>query len=306
MRVGEKEEVTCEAATTALRKAVWLNRAIQASDGHWAAENAGPMFFTPPLRANGSIMGCVTGMDDVLLLLCTYEQTNVVVRLHHAMTFAQVVDAICGNFDDLVRDAVYMLRDVPGYKKFKVDSDDNIRNMLCLAKSFELNHLDILIQIQDCSDGCPNMRWLEWLEIHLASRPVGHLAKRLIVAVDKGDNHGRQSFTRLSVSGKTCVGIAFVRSWVSSVVLPLVVFVAPENFSIDIFGCIVAFSEFARVPEGARSTSECQGGSRSFPSWKGQGRTCGGPGLRGVARAGDQAVRAGVRSSEGIYARARV
>ncbi|CAL5346325.1 unnamed protein product [Camellia sinensis] len=40
MRVGEKEEVTCEAATTALRKAVRLNRAIQASDGHWAAENA--------------------------------------------------------------------------------------------------------------------------------------------------------------------------------------------------------------------------------------------------------------------------
>lgn len=49
MRLGDKEEVTYEATTTALRKAVRLNRAIQAPDGHWAAENAGPMFFTPPL-----------------------------------------------------------------------------------------------------------------------------------------------------------------------------------------------------------------------------------------------------------------
>ncbi|KAG5562247.1 hypothetical protein RHGRI_005096 [Rhododendron griersonianum] len=48
-RLGDKEEVTYEATTTALRKAVRLNRAIQAPDGHWAAENAGPMFFTPPL-----------------------------------------------------------------------------------------------------------------------------------------------------------------------------------------------------------------------------------------------------------------
>ncbi|KAE9452401.1 hypothetical protein C3L33_15698, partial [Rhododendron williamsianum] len=49
VRLGDKEEVTYKATTTALRKAVRLNRAIQAPDGHWAAENAGPMFFTPPL-----------------------------------------------------------------------------------------------------------------------------------------------------------------------------------------------------------------------------------------------------------------
>lgn len=49
VRVGENEEVTYEAATIAVKKALRLNRAIQAKDGHWPAENAGPMFFTPPL-----------------------------------------------------------------------------------------------------------------------------------------------------------------------------------------------------------------------------------------------------------------
>ncbi|KAL7203678.1 hypothetical protein ACSBR2_016860 [Camellia fascicularis] len=100
------------------------------------------------------VVPLVQSMDDVLLLLlCTYRQTNVVVRLHHAITFAQLVDDICGKFNDLVRDVVYMLWDVPGYKKFKVDSDDDIRNMLCLAKSFGLNHFDVLIKIRDVPVG---------------------------------------------------------------------------------------------------------------------------------------------------------
>ncbi|KAL8479832.1 hypothetical protein ACS0TY_026688 [Phlomoides rotata] len=49
VRVGEDEEITYETATVSVRKAVRLNRAIQARDGHWPAENTGPMFFTPPL-----------------------------------------------------------------------------------------------------------------------------------------------------------------------------------------------------------------------------------------------------------------
>ncbi|XP_028107974.1 uncharacterized protein LOC114306837 [Camellia sinensis] len=77
------------------------------------------------------------------------------------MTFTQLVDDICGKFDDLVRDAAYMLWDVPGYKKFKVDSDDDIQNMLCFVKSFGLKHFDVLIQIRDIPTDllptyCPN------------------------------------------------------------------------------------------------------------------------------------------------------
>ncbi|KAJ9691013.1 hypothetical protein PVL29_013265 [Vitis rotundifolia] len=49
VRLGEKEEVTYEVVTTAVRKAVRLNRAIQAKDGHWPTEEAGALFFTPPL-----------------------------------------------------------------------------------------------------------------------------------------------------------------------------------------------------------------------------------------------------------------
>ncbi|KAL7211433.1 hypothetical protein ACSBR2_014322 [Camellia fascicularis] len=59
VRLGEKEKVTYEAATIALRKAIRLNCAIQARDGHWATENAGPIFFTPLLIIILHISGAI-------------------------------------------------------------------------------------------------------------------------------------------------------------------------------------------------------------------------------------------------------
>ncbi|OWM91376.1 hypothetical protein CDL15_Pgr017294 [Punica granatum] len=48
-KVEEGEEITSEIATTALRRAVHFYSALQSSDGHWPAENSGPLFFVPPL-----------------------------------------------------------------------------------------------------------------------------------------------------------------------------------------------------------------------------------------------------------------
>ncbi|XP_059456609.1 beta-amyrin synthase-like [Corylus avellana] len=49
VKVEDGEEITNEKATAALRRAVHFFSALQASDGHWPAENAGPLFFLPPL-----------------------------------------------------------------------------------------------------------------------------------------------------------------------------------------------------------------------------------------------------------------
>ncbi|KAK9057978.1 hypothetical protein SSX86_022818 [Deinandra increscens subsp. villosa] len=53
IRLKGDEQVNLEVVTTTIIKAVRLHRAIQAKDGHWPAENAGPMFFTPPLNDDG-------------------------------------------------------------------------------------------------------------------------------------------------------------------------------------------------------------------------------------------------------------
>nr|GMD09730.1 dammarenediol II synthase-like [Ipomoea batatas] len=59
IRLKDEEEVNYEAVTTAVRKAVRLNRALQAKDGHWPAEHSGPMFFIPPLVLD---VGALTGV----------------------------------------------------------------------------------------------------------------------------------------------------------------------------------------------------------------------------------------------------
>ncbi|CAK7339799.1 unnamed protein product [Dovyalis caffra] len=47
-KVEDGEEVSYEKTTTALRRSAKFYSALQASDGHWPAENSGVLFFLPP------------------------------------------------------------------------------------------------------------------------------------------------------------------------------------------------------------------------------------------------------------------
>jgi beta-amyrin synthase len=49
VKIEDGEEITYEKATTTLRRGAHHLAALQTSDGHWPAQIAGPMFFTPPL-----------------------------------------------------------------------------------------------------------------------------------------------------------------------------------------------------------------------------------------------------------------
>ncbi|KAL8135110.1 beta-amyrin synthase 2-like [Apium graveolens] len=55
--VKEGEEIRYEAVTSTLRRAVHFFSALQADDGHWPAEIAGPLFFLPPLVMSVYITG---------------------------------------------------------------------------------------------------------------------------------------------------------------------------------------------------------------------------------------------------------
>ncbi|KAF7152321.1 hypothetical protein RHSIM_Rhsim01G0120900 [Rhododendron simsii] len=49
VKVGEDADVTYEVAAASVKRALRFSSAMQAKDGHWPAENAGPLFFLPPL-----------------------------------------------------------------------------------------------------------------------------------------------------------------------------------------------------------------------------------------------------------------
>ncbi|XP_075666637.1 beta-amyrin synthase-like [Castanea sativa] len=48
VKIEDGEEITYEKATITLRRVVHYYTALQSCDGHWPAENAGPLFFLPP------------------------------------------------------------------------------------------------------------------------------------------------------------------------------------------------------------------------------------------------------------------
>ncbi|KAM7491578.1 hypothetical protein LguiA_034499 [Lonicera macranthoides] len=62
IKLEETEEVTVEAVTSTLRRGIGFYSTIQAHDGHWPAESAGPLFFLPPLVIALYITGAVNAI----------------------------------------------------------------------------------------------------------------------------------------------------------------------------------------------------------------------------------------------------
>nr|POE45990.1 beta-amyrin synthase [Quercus suber] len=68
IKIEDGGEITDEKATNALRRAVHFFAALQSSDGHWPAENAGPMFFIPPINEDG---GWGLHLEGHSIMFCT-------------------------------------------------------------------------------------------------------------------------------------------------------------------------------------------------------------------------------------------
>nr|QEV81984.1 oxidosqualene cyclase [Prunella vulgaris] len=62
IRVKEAEEISEEANITTLRRAITFFSTIQAHDGHWPAESAGPLFFLPPLVLALYVTGAINAI----------------------------------------------------------------------------------------------------------------------------------------------------------------------------------------------------------------------------------------------------
>ncbi|XP_024020591.1 lupeol synthase [Morus notabilis] len=62
VKVNETEDITEDAVANTLRRALSFYSSIQAHDGHWPAESAGPLFFLPPLVISLYVTGAVNAV----------------------------------------------------------------------------------------------------------------------------------------------------------------------------------------------------------------------------------------------------
>ncbi|WCJ40432.1 Lupeol synthase [Euphorbia peplus] len=104
VHIKEGEEISYEAATTALKRTVNLLSALQAKDGHWPAENSGPMFYFPPLVFSLYITGYLDTMfskehyKEILRYIYNHQNEDGGWGLDiegHSMMFSTVLNYIC-------------------------------------------------------------------------------------------------------------------------------------------------------------------------------------------------------------------
>ncbi|KAI6689702.1 hypothetical protein NL676_026530 [Syzygium grande] len=104
VRVEDGEEITYDKASTALSRAVHFFSALQASDGHWPAENAGPLFFLPPLVMCVYITGHLDTVfpaehrKEILRYVYNHQNEDGGWGLHiegHSTMFCTVLSYIC-------------------------------------------------------------------------------------------------------------------------------------------------------------------------------------------------------------------
>ncbi|XP_075664223.1 beta-amyrin synthase-like isoform X1 [Castanea sativa] len=104
IKIEDGEEITDEKATNALRRAVHFFAALQSSDGHWPAENAGPMFFIPPIVICFYITGHLNTIfpaeyrKEILRYIYNHQNEDGGWGLHledHSIMFSTVLNYIC-------------------------------------------------------------------------------------------------------------------------------------------------------------------------------------------------------------------
>ncbi|XP_028070019.1 uncharacterized protein LOC114272493 [Camellia sinensis] len=85
-------------------------------------------------------------MDAHVMLVCCYRDMNATIKFQFSFRFDDLVNCVCQNFDGLTHADVCFFFKIPGYSCFKLQNDVDMENMVSLARSFRLRHIDIVIE----------------------------------------------------------------------------------------------------------------------------------------------------------------
>ncbi|THG22498.1 hypothetical protein TEA_027733 [Camellia sinensis var. sinensis] len=91
-------------------------------------------------------------MDTHVMLVCCYGNTNAVVNLQAPFRYHDLVNHVYGNFLGLTAENVCLFFKIPYYNNFTLKNDVDIENMVSLVRSFPLQCVDVIIQLQDVED----------------------------------------------------------------------------------------------------------------------------------------------------------
>ncbi|GMP38806.1 hypothetical protein CsSME_00009928 [Camellia sinensis var. sinensis] len=89
-------------------------------------------------------------MDAIVMLLCSFQSTNVAYNLKPPYAFVELVTFVCDKFDGLMLGNIGLFFMILGYNNFSLQNDVDMQNMVRLAHSFRLHLIDVMIQLRSC------------------------------------------------------------------------------------------------------------------------------------------------------------
>ncbi|KAI3943858.1 hypothetical protein MKX01_026401 [Papaver californicum] len=105
VKIRDDEDVTYEATTITLKRAVRFYSTLQTNDGHWAAEIGGPMFYMPPLvialyitGSLGTILSSQDHINESLRYMYCHQNADGGFGFHmegHSTMFGTTLNYIC-------------------------------------------------------------------------------------------------------------------------------------------------------------------------------------------------------------------
>ncbi|GMP78061.1 hypothetical protein CsSME_00034136 [Camellia sinensis var. sinensis] len=89
-------------------------------------------------------------MDAIVMLLGSFQSTNVAYNLKPSYAFVELVNFVCDKFVGLTPGNICLFFKMPGYNNFSLQNDVDMENMVHLAHSFRLQLIDVMVQLRGC------------------------------------------------------------------------------------------------------------------------------------------------------------
>ena len=82
-----------------------------------------------------------------MILVCTYGCSTTVIIVDSDMCYSRLVECLCEKWDELSAGSISLFCKIHGINKCHLDSEEEFQNMVLLAKSMGVQHVEVVVEL---------------------------------------------------------------------------------------------------------------------------------------------------------------
>ena len=83
-----------------------------------------------------------------MMLVCTYGCSTTVINVARALCYSRLVECLCEKWDELSAGSISLFCKLPGINRYDLDNEEEFQNMLLLAKSMGVQHVEVVVELK--------------------------------------------------------------------------------------------------------------------------------------------------------------